>query len=379
MQFRFNVPVEVQFAAGVSAEAAAHLNKLGGHKPLVVTDAALLQLEWFQKWLGHIQARNTPVVVFEGVVTEPDEEMINRGAVMFQAHHCDSVIGIGGGSALDSAKAINILAFHKGTEIREFLRPLSRAIVGQYPMILIPTTSGTGAEITRGTVVTLAETGAKIGFGGGGCYADVALIDPTLTTSLPKSLVASSGLDAFCHALESFVANRDYPIGYMLSKEALRLILESLPAKYENPNDAPSSEKMALASLLATMAFSTGGGLSYPHHIADVIGPRYKIPHGFACAMNIAATLERMWELEQLSAEKVQDLHLLFGENPVVAVRDLLARVDAPQLADVVADDEATLRNIAEEVLRYSFRADVYNIEEMHDVICRSIRQTVSQ
>lgn len=290
MNFRFSCPVQVHFCNGISNRLPDYVKSM--KRIAVITDANIAKQDWFASIIENIKKNHIECVICDLVVCEPTDDSVNRVAAYIrkQGLTFDGILGIGGGSCMDTAKAVNVLLSNNSCKIEEFLVPNRKEFAVNHPMILIPTTAGTGAEVTRGVVISNKQLGYKRGFGTGGCYATIALIDPTLGKTLNKTFIASTGLDAFCHALESYLVNKTNPLCKQLSLAAIEMIWNNLLLYYEK-NDFEARSNMFYASMMATLSFSTGVGLTYSHSISDILGALYPIPHGLASVYTIPSTV----------------------------------------------------------------------------------------
>ncbi len=262
----------------VGEEAAAR-----GRKALVVCGRGSVRREgYLEQVRSSLAESGVEGVVMEGVEPEPTVEMVERGRAELQRSGCDIVIGLGGGSVMDVAKAIGGLA---GT------RESAAAFVAGpepprpgLPVICLPTTSGTGAEVTRNAVITDPARRVKASIRGDSLMPAVAIVDPELTLSLPPEPTAASGLDAFVQALEAFVSRGASIITDDWSLRALAAIAGSLRRAWRNGGDRQAREQMSLGSLLAGMALGSAR-LGLVHGMAHPLGLLYHVPHGLVCAV----------------------------------------------------------------------------------------------
>jgi alcohol dehydrogenase len=230
------------------------------------------------------------VPVFDEVEPNPKHMTVNRAGEIVRALKPDLVIGLGGGSVLDTAKAIALLAMNPGG-IEEY-EGREKYKATPLPVLAIPTTCGTGSEVTWVAVITHVERKFKMSIKGLQMYPAVALVDPDLLVNLPPLLVASTGLDALTHALEAYTAKPASFLTDMLALEALRLIFRHLPAAYQDiKQNAEAREGLMLGSLLAGMAFGNSD-VGAVHCLAESVGSLYDTPHGVACAVFLPYVME---------------------------------------------------------------------------------------
>lgn len=203
---------------------------------------------------------------------------------------CQAVIAVGGGSCIDSGKCVAFMQRNPG-RIRDYLLDPTLPRRKGVPFIAIPTTSGTGSEVTFGVVITDSQSGRKIGAGGPEFFASAGILDPLLTVGLPRSVTASTAMDAFAHAVESMLSGKSNPTCRLFAGEAVRLIAGNLEAVLSNGQDVSRRQHLMYAAYLAAMSVNDGS-CSLGHSIAHVLGAHYHIPHGAACAITVPMTIE---------------------------------------------------------------------------------------
>ncbi len=221
-------------------------------------------------------------VLYNKIKGEPDLHMINNGRDLFRAEQCDCTIALGGGSIIDTAKAIGMLAVNGGN-VEEYQME-GRAVTTTPPLfIAVPTTSGTGAEATKTSVVYNNENGLKKSLYHTTMIADVVILDPVLTTGLPRAITAATGMDALSHAIESYVSANANILTQMYGLKAIELINANLKTACDEPENIVAREAMLLASYFGGCAIAAGIGIA--HIMAQPLGAMYKIPHGDACSI----------------------------------------------------------------------------------------------
>lgn len=236
-----------------------------------------------------LEANNIGYCVYDQVKGEPDLFVINEGKKLFIEEKCDSVLAIGGGSVIDATKSIAMLAVNDG--LIEDYQMGEKEVTKPLPLyIAIPTTSGTGAEATKVSVVYNNNNGLKKSVYHTTTIADIAILDPEVTVSLPKKLTAITGMDALSHAIESYVSLNATDITEMYSLKALELISRSFVEAVENGDNLQARGDMALGSYFAGCALNAGVGIA--HMVAQPIGAIFKIPHGDACSILLPLSME---------------------------------------------------------------------------------------
>jgi alcohol dehydrogenase class IV len=342
MRFEFATASRIVFGAGVLKEAGALAAGLG-HSAFV---AVGISEERAAPLLDDLKAAGVEAVTF-AVAGEPTTDLIREGAAQARAAGCDLVIGIGGGSAIDTGKAIAALLTNGGDPL-DYLEVIGR---GQpitqpaAPHIAIPTTAGTGAEVTANAVLASPEHQRKVSLRSPLILPRVALVDPALTYSMPPELTASTGLDAFTQVLEPYVSLKANPITDTLCREGLMRVAHSLREAYKNGKDTVAREDMALVSLFGGLALANAK-LGAVHGLAGVLGGMFDAPHGALCGRllpfvmdaNVRALQAR--DPDSLALERYDDVAVILtgdwdveAEDGVAWVQDLCATLRVPGLA----------------------------------------------
>jgi alcohol dehydrogenase class IV len=278
--FEFATATRIIFGAGTISKAGPLAKEFGRHA-LVATGRDATRAKRLLDALRKLEVRAVPFAV-DG---EPDLEVVRRGVALARRERCDLVIGFGGGSALDAGKAIAAMLTNDG-DVLDYLevigggKPLARSPA---PLLAIPTTAGTGAEVTRNAVLSSPEHRLKVSLRSPLMLPKVALVDPELTWDLPPALTASTGLDALTQLIEPYVSARANPMTDGLCVEGIKRVARSLRAAFENGRNAAAREDMALASLFGGLALANAG-LGAVHGLAGVIGGMFGAPHGAICA-----------------------------------------------------------------------------------------------
>lgn len=252
-----------------------------GKKPLIVTGRVVSKLDAFKKLTELLSENGMEYTVFSDITGEPTDTMINKGLDVYRKNSCDFLIGIGGGSPLDSIKAIAALYACGGTP-KDYM---GKEITGKLPpMAAIPTTSGTGSEVTKFTVITDSETDVKMLLKGEVLIPDLAVIDYNAAKSSPKNITASTGLDALTHAVEAYTSKLSQPLTDSLALSAVSRIFKYLPIAYENGDDSKARYEMSIAALEAGMCINNSS-VTVVHGMSRPIGALFHVPHGLSNAM----------------------------------------------------------------------------------------------
>ena len=277
----FYIPVKVTFGAGC-AGSAADIVALYGNRPVLVTDKTLAALPAIQAVLA--QFPNAPV--FSEVEPNPTVANVDALAHLLRASEADAVLAIGGGSALDCAKAAACLACAREPSIRAFHSEGAKLSVAHLPVIAMPTTAGTGAEVTPFSVLDDREKGIKGPIAADALYPVHALVDPELTWSLPLYVTACTGLDALCHAIEGYWSKNHQPLCDLMAMEAARLIFANYEQVCQHPTDSEGRNALSYAALLAGIAFQLPKN-AMVHACSYPLSTRFHLPHGAACAFTL--------------------------------------------------------------------------------------------
>jgi alcohol dehydrogenase class IV len=312
--FLLMYPTRIIFGRGVIKELAKEVGSLGKKALLVTGRSSMRKTGILDRVMGVIKREGISLDLFDRVEHDPCLETVNRGIRIAHEKKSDVVIALGGGSAMDAGKAIASLAKQSGT-IWEYHagKPIEKEGL---PFVAIPTTAGTGAEITNNSVLTDKKKLVKKSIRSPHMIAKVALVDPELTLSLRPRVTAYTGMDAFTQALESYVTRSSNPVSDTLALRAIEVIFQNLPQAVANGKDAEIREKMALGSLLSAMAFSNSG-LGAVHGLAHPIGARFGVPHGLACAIllphvigfNLISRPEKFTQIaKKIGVDRVEDL-----------------------------------------------------------------------
>lgn len=289
MSNRMILPRLMEVGAGASRKAPEILASMGCNNPLIVTDRMMVQLGYAESLQGCLSQAGLGSDLFADTLPEPTEASILAGVDKVKTGAYDSIIALGGGSPIDSAKAIGILGKFGGT-MRDYRFPRDVSEQG-LPIIAIPTTAGTGSEVTRFTIITDADKDEKMLCVGQGFMPVAALIDYELTLSVPPRVTADTGIDALTHAIEAYVSAKANSYSDSQALSAMRLIGPNLRRAYRDPDDRRAREAMMLGSTLAGVAFSAAS-VALVHGMSRPIGAFFHVPHGLSNAMLLPTVTE---------------------------------------------------------------------------------------
>ena len=271
--------VAPEFIIGVDARllAGRYAKNFGVHHVLVVTGPNIISAGWVKDVTGSLDAEGIGHTIFSGVTPNPRDFEVTKGAALYEESGCDAIVAVGGGSPIDCAKGIAIGVSNK-KNILEF-EGVDNVAIPPPPMICIPTTAGTGADVSQFAIITDTGRRVKIAIISKVIVPDIALVDPVPLTSLSSELTANTGLDAITHSVEAYVSNASSPVTDILALESIRLMKDHLLAAYQNPASVEERYQTMLGSLLAGLAFSNAS-LGAVHAMAHSLGGYLDLPHG---------------------------------------------------------------------------------------------------
>ena len=289
MSTQIILPRMLEIGAGVSHKIGVIVKEMNCWRPLIVTDKIMQELGYVERIQDELKAMNISSDVFDDTIPEPTTRSIQAGVKLAESGEYDVIIGLGGGSPIDSAKAISILGKFGG-QMRDYKFP---RIVNErgLPIIAIPTTAGTGSEATRVTVITDESNDEKMLCVGIGFLPTVAVVDYELTLSVPARTTADTGIDALTHALEAYVSKKANAYSDIQAVAAMKLLAPNLRRVFNNGKDREAREAMMLGSTLAGIAFSNAS-VALVHGMSRPIGALYHVPHGLSNAMLLPAVTE---------------------------------------------------------------------------------------
>jgi len=270
-------PNKIIFGNGTASLAGQEAAQFKAKKALIVTDKGVVKANLLANVQDSLKARKIAFDIFDKVEAEPPSRNIDDGARIAIDNGADIIIGVGGGSSLDVAKGVAIMAKNKG-KVLDYAG-MENVPAGGLPKILLPTTAGTGSEVTRVLVFKDEAENLKKSIYSHFALANVAIVDPLLTLSMPPKVTADTGVDALVHAIETFVSMNAAPFSDILAIEAIRLIAENLPTAYAKAENIPARYQMSLAAMLAGLAMNTGG-VGAVHGLSNILGIKYHMSHG---------------------------------------------------------------------------------------------------
>ena len=371
--FTFNWGVgTIEFGSGKITKLGNIVKEMKANKTLIVTDKGLVKAGILEKITTTLDEAQIDFTVFDEVEPNPIDTIVENGGALAKDIKAEVIIGVGGGSAIDSSKAISILATNPGS-IRDYQikteEDLENIKIHPTPLITVPTTSGTGTEGNFWSIITNTDNWSKMAIGGPPCYpggpciaAKVAIDDPLLTVSLPAFQTATTGIDAFAHHYDGYTANVANPISDALSEYSIQLIRDYLPIAFTNGTDVQAREMMMLASCLGGISFANSD-CSGVHCLGEALGgmygnpPRPVIPHGLCCALFLPWMMEynamtdpvKHANVARLLGENTEGLSLIEAAiKSVDGIKRLIKTVELPTSLKACGVEEKDIDAIAE-------------------------------
>ncbi|OGO32520.1 MAG: alcohol dehydrogenase [Chloroflexi bacterium RBG_16_56_11] len=336
----FRMPVSI-FGHGSSDNAGAELKALGAKKVFIVTDEVLWKMGTLTKIAASLNAEKLEFQVFDKLPTEPTVEFVEEGIRLLKESGCNIILAVGGGTPIDTAKAISVMARNPG-KIQDYIG--ANKIPGPgLPLVAIPATAGTGSEVTIFTIITNTKTSVKMLISSPYLMPTLAIVDPLLTVSMPLGLTAATGLDALTHAIEAYVSRKAQPMTDILSLSAMRLLSANLPLAWADGKNLEAREKTMLGSYQAGLAFGNAS-VALVHGMSRPIGACFHVAHGMSNAVLLGPVMEfslsgnpgRYAEIAAAIGENVAGLDdMAAAEAGARAVRRLIKYLEIPRLRDL--------------------------------------------
>jgi len=348
--FQYNFPTTIRFGAGSSNELGDYLKKNVLARPLIVTDPVIAQLDFFKKIVAALRAGGTSVEVFHDIHKNPVKSDVYKGTEVYDSTERDAIIGIGGGAALDVARAI-VLRVHHREDLFKYDDLIGGDIyvTNEVPhFITIPTTAGTGSEVGRSAIIADDETHQKKILFSPKLLAKVVFADPLLTMDIPPAITAATGMDALTHNLEAYLVNMEHPMCDGIALQGISLIGESIATAVSNP-DLESRSKMLIASLMGAVAFQKGLGVV--HSLAHPLSSLLDTHHGLANAVNLPYGMRFNIEGQEQKFKKIASALNLAGtegRNVVDYLFELNTNINIPHRLSAIGVKEAHIETLAD-------------------------------
>ncbi|UMZ72679.1 iron-containing alcohol dehydrogenase [Natranaerofaba carboxydovora] len=348
-----------------------------GQKALLVTDQMMTKLGYTKKTTDILEANGIEYCIYDEVDDEPIDLMVEKGAKIYKDNDCEFLITLGGGSPIDAAKAIGILATNQG-KISDFMgqNKVQNAIP---PLIAIPTTAGTGSEATKFTIITDTENDVKMLIGSPLLLPDMAIVDCCLTLSVPPDLTAATGIDALTHAIEAYTSIKSQPLSDQFALSAIRRISNNLKTACFDGNDKYARNEMMLASLEAGIAFSNSS-VTLVHGMSRPIGAVFHIPHGISNAVLLPTCMEyavegapeRFAQVAKAMGIEGDYEELELAKEGAKKVKKLCEDIKVPNVTELGIDEDEFLKytdKMAEDALASGSPGNTYRAPSKEDII----------
>ncbi|MFP4661733.1 MAG: iron-containing alcohol dehydrogenase [Halanaerobiales bacterium] len=357
--FTYEMPTRIVYGIGSVKSTGDEVNKLGAGKVLVITDKGVFEAGILDPVFKSLSAAGVEYVVYDEVRADSGVDIVEEATELAKKKECGLIMGIGGGSSMDTAKAVAAMVTNPG-DVLDYAG-LEKIENKPLPIIAIPTTAGTGSEVTVWAVISDKENHIKTGIGSVSMMPDVAICDPELSRSLPAHITAATGMDALTHAVESYVNTATQPISEAMAEKSIKLIADNLRLAVANGDNMEARDGMLMGSLIAALAFNETR-LGIAHAWSSPLGAYYPIPHGIANAIllpnvmefNLIANPEKFAKVAELMGEKTEGLTLMeAARKSVDAVRNLMQDIDIPlHFKEIVDIDEDMIPVIAEDAIK---------------------------
>jgi alcohol dehydrogenase len=309
--FVFRMPAKIKYGAGISGSIAAVCAEYGAKKVFVVTDSMIIKTNILDAIKESFEKANMPYIIFSDIVPDPAIEVVDDLAEVLRKSGADTVVAVGGGSPIDAAKSICMLQTNEGS-VRDYLFGGTKTVTNpSMTLICVPTTAGSGSEMTASAVITDNQNQIKLSVTHDFIVPKVALIDPNLHIGMPGMITATTGIDALTHAIEAYVSLNASVVSDAMALHAMRLIGKYLRTAVANGADLDARSNMAIASSIAATAFFNGG-LGVVHGIAQSMGGVCHVPHGVANSLILPYAMERN---VVGNLEKFKEIAIALGEN----------------------------------------------------------------
>ena len=346
---KFLTPSVIVYGAGAVNAVGEETAKLGVKKVLIVTDKIMVQLGNVELVTKSLEAKGIGYEIYDGVAMEPTLEFVEAGLEIYKKCNCEGLLAIGGGSPIDTAKAISVMTVNEGS-LRDY-KGMDKIPLKGKPIIAVSTTSGTGSEATKVSIITDTENDVKMLLGSQYMLPDVAIADPMLTLAKPQSLTAATGIDALTHAIEAYVSVKANPMSDTFALSAIKLISKNLRMAWANGNNVEARSNTMLGALQAGIAFNNSS-VALVHGMARPLGAVFHVPHGVSNAVLLKSVMEfslsgnpgRYADIAAAMGENIEGLNEMDAADLAVSsVERLIADIKVPSLKDLGIDRDKML------------------------------------
>jgi len=333
--FSFHLPTKIIYNLGLASRLKEILQDFGEKNAILITDKTIQQTGLVDKVLAGLQGSVVHVkAIFNDVPPNSELQTVIQATELAKSNSCNFILAVGGGSVMDTAKVVNILLY-KGGKLEDHMG--AQLIKGRlYPMCFIPTTAGTGSEVTSFAMISDVKNEVKLPFTEDAILPDIAILDPEMTLTMPPKVTAATGMDALTHAIEAYVSNQTNPISEALSLKAIELIHQNILQATANPNDINARGAMLVASFLAGVSFNFAG-VGIVHGISHALGGVYHIPHGVANSIILPFSIEHNLEASAAKYAKIIENLGYFNLKPTQELTKIVNNFNNDLLNNAVA------------------------------------------
>lgn len=376
MANQFIMPKRIISGENALNESKAYLKNFG-KRVLIVTDKVMTDLGNVKVLTDVLDSENIGHVLYNEINSEPTDTMIEKGIKLYKENQCDFLIGLGGGSPIDSTKAIGAMITNEG-KISDYMgREIEKELP---PFAVIPTTAGTGSEATQFTIITDTKNDVKMLLKGANLLPNLAIVDPKFTMTAPAKITAATGLDALTHAIEAYTSRKAQPLSDSFAVSAVKRIFKYLPIAFDTPKDLKAREEMSIAALEAGIAFNNSS-VTIVHGMSRPIGALFHVPHGLSNAMLLEACFTYVVDgaydrFAQLAKEINIANDNMSNEEAAKAFIDevvkLMVKLEIPTLEEFGVDKAKFFNNIekmAADAMESGSPSNTRKIIEVDDVI----------
>jgi len=322
MNFEYLAPTQIIFGRG-KLDLLGNIAEQYGNIALVVCGKTSMQkYGYLDRAIKTLKEAGLETFVFDEVSPNPKSDEINRAINMVRKNSCNLIIGLGGGSSIDAAKAISVGICYGSIE--DIIGKTLEENPNSLPVISIPTTAGSGAEVTKGTIITDVQRKFKSGIRGKDIFSKAAIVDPELTFSLPKKITAETGFDALTHAIESYVARKANPVTDIYAENAIEIIANNLEKAMENERDFEAREKMSFAALIGGLNIGNASSC-LPHRLQQAMGSVLEVSHGIGLASVYPAWLKYAYSYAKVKFDKIASI--FEGESCEKSIIDFMKKI----------------------------------------------------
>lgn len=337
--FKFQVPTKFIAGPGSLESLGAEVSALGAESVLVVTDQGIVKAGLLAEVLAPLAAAGIETAVYDHVAPNPTDQTALDGAAAAKAVGAQAIVALGGGSPIDAAKAMAVMATNKGPFVSYCGAGADPWPNSPLPIIALPTTAGTGAEVSGAAMINLPQEGRKVDIFGRSILPKVAIADANLTLSLPPHLTAWTGIDALSHAVEAYLCIGANPLSDAIAEGAIKLVAQNIRRVYEDGMDVEARHEMLVASAMAVIAASGAAGLGVIHSLAQTLGGFYDLPHGLTIAVCFADGLA--YNLP-VAPEKCANISRMLGTDTTGMTPEEAAQSVVPAIEQLNAELNVT-------------------------------------